>query len=80
MGYLIKNNISEEVIKHLKYFINNVEKPEFLHTDDGGKFTSNLFKLFCQDNKIKLIHGSAHHRKSKGVVESFNKTIIQKNQ
>ena len=77
-GYIIDNKSSKIVIEKLKDFIKNYGKPEIIHTDNGGEFISNEFKLFCLENGIKIIHGSFHHPQSQGAVERYNRNIIDK--
>ena len=76
--YIIDNKDTDTIINKLKKFIKEIGKPELIHTDNGGEFTSNKFKLFCIDNNIKIINGCPRHPQSQGAVESFNKYIISK--
>lgn len=71
-GYLVNNKESDIVISKLKNYIKEIGKPII------GEFKSNKFKLFCLDNKIKLINGGIKHPRSQGVVKTFNKNIIYK--
>ena len=75
-GYITNNKTYKIVIDKLKDFISNYGKPELIHTDKGGEFISNEFKLFCLENNIKLIHGGFHHPQSQGAVERCNRNII----
>ena len=69
--YLIDNKKTETVIEKFMDYINIVGKPEIIHTDNGGEFSSKLFTNFCQDNNIKIIHGVIRHPQSQGAVEKL---------
>ena len=77
-AYLLENKTSKLVLTKLKDFIDNLGIPEIIHTDNGGEFTSNEFKLFCFNNSIKLINGGPYHPQSQGAIERFNRNIIDK--
>lgn len=77
-SYVLNNKTSEEVIKNLKFLKKDIGVPKILHSDNGGEFTSNLYKLFCWDDNIKIVYGASYHPQSQGTMEAFNKTIIQK--
>ena len=77
-GCILNNKTSEEVISKLKLYIEEIGKPEIIHSDNGGEFTSNLYKNFCAENSIKIIYGSPYYPQSQGSVEAFNKTIMNK--
>ena len=54
-AYVLNNKTSEEVIKTLKIFIKEIGTPKLLHSDNGGEFSSNLYKLFCGEKNIKIV-------------------------
>ena len=76
--YLINNRELKTVLQKIQDFINIFGKPNFFHSDNGGEFCSNIFKLYCEENDIQIINGAARHPRSQGAVEAFNKNIIQK--
>lgn len=77
-GFIINNKTADEIIKKFKIFIKEFGKPKLVQNDNGGEFTANIYKLFCEEQNIKYIYGSPHHPRSHGSVESFNKSIIYK--
>lgn len=46
--------------------------PKTITTDRGANFTSNDFKSLCAAFGIHLIHTSAYHPKSNGLIENFH--------
>jgi len=51
--------------------------PEELHTDQGGNFESELLKEVCSLLSIRKTHTTPQRPQSDGMVERFNRTIIQ---
>ena len=76
--YLMKTKSSEEVLKYLKSFINEIGTPHIIQTDNGGEFTAKIIKNYLKEKKILFINSSAYHPQTNGVVEAFNKYIIYK--
>ena len=54
-AYVLNNKTSEKFIKNLKIFIKEIGTSKLLHSDNGGEFSSNLYKLFCRENNIKIV-------------------------
>ena len=76
--YLLKNRSSVEVLDKIKKFIDEISKPDVLQSDSGGEFKAKKIINFLESENILFINSSSHHPKTNGVVESFNKTIINK--
>ena len=76
--FLIEDKTSEAVLIKFKEYIKEIGKPSIIHSDIGGEFSSNNFKLFCLENRIKIVKGAPYHQRSQGAVEKFNDNIISK--
>ncbi|MBW0573243.1 hypothetical protein O181_112958 [Austropuccinia psidii MF-1] len=68
---------------YLKAFINEVSNkvetvPAFIHTDRGGEFDSNSFRLFLHEKGISLERGPANSPQTNGIAERFNQTLLTK--
>ena len=50
-------------------------KPNYLVTDNGTEFKNKLLAEYCQDNKIKFLHGLPYRPHSQGVVERLHRII-----
>ena len=77
-GFLIDNKYKETIINKFPKYLKEIEKPEIAKNDNGNEFSSKLYELFCEKNNIKKVYDICHHPQSQGVVEAFNKTIIQR--
>jgi transposase InsO family protein len=49
---------------------------KFLRLDNGGEYTSNDFKYFCKDTRIKRELIVSYNAQQNGVVERNNRSII----
>ena len=49
-----------------------------MQLDNGGEFSINIIKKFLEEEGIIYINSSPNHPKTNGVVEAFNKNIINK--
>ena len=74
-SFIQSTKSSEETFKNIKNFIDKNGPPEIIQCDNGGEFKNNLFKKFCEESNISLIHGADRYPQSKGAIESFNKHI-----
>ena len=50
--------------------------PHEIVSDNGPQFTSDNFKEFCKDWRIKLTFATPRHPQSNGQAESTNKTVV----
>ena len=62
----------------IKSFIEEVEKPQILQSDNRGEFGSTIIKKFLKEEGIIYIKSSPHHPKTNCIAEEFNKNIINK--
>ena len=79
--YFLKCKESEEILKRFKEFKTSTEnlsghKIKTLRTDNGGEYTSDLFKRFCKETRIKREYIVPYNPEQNGVVERKNRTII----
>ena len=58
-------------------FVSRYGTPEFLHTDQGKNFESNLMKEVCQILRIVKTCTTPFHPQSDGLIERFNCTLLQ---
>ena len=49
-----------------------------MQSDNGGEFKAKKIINFFESENILFINSSSHHPQTNGVVEAFNKTIINK--
>lgn len=73
----IKNQTVEEVTDA---FVNKVILiygiPNYIVTDQGTNFMSDMFKKICKLFKIEKIHTAAYHPESNGALERTHKTLV----
>ena len=50
--------------------------PHEIVSDNGPQFTSDNFKEFCKDWRIKLTFATPRHPQSNGQAESTKKTVV----
>ena len=74
-NYIINKKDDKTVIKKIVDFIDNNGLPEKILTDNGGEFRNKLFKKYCKNNDIVLLHGRPRHPQTQGAVERYNRTI-----
>jgi transposase InsO family protein len=61
----------------VREFATRMGLPRQLHTDQGGNFESTLFKGVCQLLGIHKTRTTPYHPQSDGLVERFNRTLLQ---
>ena len=52
-------------------------KLKAMRTDRGGEFTSNLFKVFCNEGGIKHYTTTPYSPQQNGVVGRRNQTVVE---
>ncbi|XP_019242635.1 PREDICTED: uncharacterized protein LOC109222773, partial [Nicotiana attenuata] len=78
---LIHMDAKSEVFETFKKFKRMVEKQsgyqiKSLRSDNGGEFTSNEFKVFCEKNGVRHFLTVPRSPQQNGVVERKNRTIL----
>ena len=80
--YFLKGKESEEILKRFKEFKTLTEnllghKIKTLRIDNGGEYTSNLFKEFCKETWIKRDYIIPYNPQQNAVAKRKNRTIIE---
>ena len=80
--YFLKCKESKEILKRFKEFKTLIEnlsghKIKTLRTDNGGEYTSDLFKRFCKEIGIKREYTVPYNPEQNGVAERKNRTVIE---
>ena len=57
-------------------FISRFGVPKYLHTDQGRNFEAGLIKEICSLLDIKKTRTSPYHPQSDGMIERFNRTLL----
>ena len=78
----LKCKESEEILQRFKEFKALTEfflghKIKTLRIDNGGEYTSDLFKRFCKESGIKREYTVPYNPEQNGVAERKNRTIIE---
>jgi transposase InsO family protein len=65
--------------KELKALVENLSKRKIkiLRSDNGGEYTSNEFRSFCRDVRIKRELTTPYNPQQNGVAERKNRTIME---
>lgn len=79
--YLLKNK--SEAADNLKGYIQVIErekgiKVKRIHCDNGGEYTSNMFKNYCKDKGIVIEYTLPYSPQMNGKSERLNRTIYDK--
>ena len=76
-AYPIKDQSAETVAHVLVYeFFSRPGLPIELHSDQGSNFGSELFREICKALDIHKTRTSPYHPSGNGMVEAFNKTLL----
>ena len=65
-----------QVLDKFKEYVAENGTPRTLRTDNGAEYTSNKFKEFCRDSKIKQEFTVPETPQQNGVAERFNRTTV----
>ena len=57
-------------------FVHHFGAPDYLHTDQGRNFESNLFNEVCKPLRVSKTRTTPYHPQSEWLVEQFNNTIL----
>ncbi|KAI5085636.1 hypothetical protein C0J45_2212, partial [Silurus meridionalis] len=75
--YALPNQSAQTVTKCLfEYYVLPNGVPETLHLDQGRQFEAEVVQTLCLLLNIKKIRTTPYHLKSDGMVERFNRTLI----
>ena len=71
-------NMEAETVENIfvNEFVARHGPPEFLHTDQGKNFESNLMKEVCQLLGVSKTRTTPYHPQSDGMTERFNCTLL----
>ena len=61
---------------HSYNFVCRFGAPDYLHTDQGRNFESNLFSEICKLLGVSKTRTTPYHPQSDGLVERFNHTLL----
>lgn len=77
-AYAMPDHTAKTVADHLvRDFMCNFGVPEVIHTDRGADFESKLMKEVCDVLGIKKTRTTPYHPQSDGLVERYNRTLIE---
>ena len=62
-------NTSDKVLKFRDKYITQHGVPRKIHVDQGSCFTSNKFKIFCNNEGIELVYSPVNDHRGTGSVE-----------
>lgn len=72
------NTESETVAKIIEEeLISRFGIPDKIHSDQGAQFESKLFKELCNLLQIDETRTTPYHPQSDGMIERFNKSLVQ---
>lgn len=76
-AFPLKTQESKEVANSLVHnFFSRYGIPSALHSDQGRTFESNVFQEMCSILGIRKTRTSPYHPQSDGLVERFNRTLM----
>ena len=76
-AYAIRDEKAHTVARKLvEEFVCRYGVPKEIHSDQGRNFESNLFKEVCKILGVKKTRTTAYNPKSDGMVERFNRTLL----
>ena len=71
----MKSTTASDTIEVLEVIFACIGLPETLVSNNGPKFTSFEFKLFCKDNNIRHLYSAPYHPSSNGLAERGVQTV-----
>ena len=72
------NQTAEEVTStFLRHIVLLYGIPQFIVTDQGSQFMSDIFRRLCILLKLNKLNSTAYHPESNGVLERTHKTIVE---
>ena len=75
--YPMSNQKSETITEILIEIFSRYGIPEFLHSDQGRNFESQLLKETCRALGIRKTHTTPYHPQGNALVERSNRTVLQ---
>ena len=76
-GKLLEDKKADTVLNNIKNILFVTGMPKEIGTDNGAEFKNKKFVSFCEENKIKLIHGLPGKPHAQGACERIHQTIIR---
>ena len=71
------DQIAERISKHLVKVFSTFGMPQILHSDQGRNFESTIMQKILNAFGIAKSHTTAYHPEGDGMVERFNRTLLQ---
>ena len=75
--YPVRNKEAITIAKRLESFVTRFGYPVAWGSDNGSEFRNNLSQAICKLYETKKEFSMSYHPQTQGVVERFNRTIIQ---
>ncbi|UYV70994.1 hypothetical protein LAZ67_8001358, partial [Cordylochernes scorpioides] len=72
----VRNTSTQNVLKVMKSFVNDLGLSDKIISDRGSCFTSRQFEEFCRGNGIHHTLNSTKHPQGNGMVERVNRTVL----
>ena len=76
-AFATPKNTTATIINCLSQLFASVGKPSIIISDRGTNYTSNQFKRFLEDRRIKHRLTSSYHPQANGICEKANDTIVR---
>jgi transposase InsO family protein len=77
-NYPLKQKTAIAVSAAFESFCFSEGMPAILQTDNGLEFCNSDIESFCEEKKIRIVHGRARHPQSQGQIERSNQTLTRK--
>ena len=68
---------ADSSIKFIKGLVSRFGVPNYIITDNGSQFTSNLFKTYCANLGAQICYASVAHPRSNGQAEHANAEVLR---
>lgn len=72
----VKSTKTKYVLEFLMEIFTTYGTPQTVVSDQGSAFTAKMFKMFCQQNKIRHIQNAVATPRANGQIERLNRSIL----